>query len=373
MSKGSSYWSTARGKIGNTVVSINKGQRIERAYQPVVSNPKSKAQMTQRAIFAAAVKFYKHATQNFFKFAFENKKQTESDYNAFMRNNRGVGMICSRDQYLNNYYPAIGNRFMMTQGSLSEIVTTENVEELAIYLAPTSSLNADIVDMTVGQLSTLLEANYGDLADGDFFTLVRVKSSLEDIKDEPTSAPKWTIVQIALDSTSEEKVTDFGFEMANFYANEKKAKFFDTDADHFDSFAVMVSRKTEAGIKVGNSYLYLNDIAATVYNDSLQTGFREAALISWGSTGDTILGGSLVNTSSEKPVEVYYTVTLIAGNHGSVDPAGETQVKAGESLVIKATPNSGYNFKQWSDGDDNPTRTITPTGDMTLTATFENQ
>lgn len=43
---------TARGKLGNMVFSRVDGQQIARAYNPVVANPKTVGQATQRAIFA---------------------------------------------------------------------------------------------------------------------------------------------------------------------------------------------------------------------------------------------------------------------------------------------------------------------------------
>ena len=38
---------------------------------------------------------------------------------------------------------------------------------------------------------------------------------------------------------------------------------------------------------------------------------------------------------------------------------------------MKATANSGYKFKKWSDGDTNAERMVTVDGDKSLTATFE--
>lgn len=49
--------------------------------------------MLQRASFASAVRLYQLATQSFFKFAFEDKKERESDYNAFMRHNIARGAV----------------------------------------------------------------------------------------------------------------------------------------------------------------------------------------------------------------------------------------------------------------------------------------
>lgn len=75
MAKGNLFWNLGRGKVGSLVLSINKGQVVTRQYQPNVANPRSNAQMLQRARFASCVNFYKRASENFFKFAYEDKKQ----------------------------------------------------------------------------------------------------------------------------------------------------------------------------------------------------------------------------------------------------------------------------------------------------------
>ena len=54
---------------------------------------------------------------------------------------------------------------------------------------------------------------------------------------------------------------------------------------------------------------------------------------------------------------------------GSVSGGG--QYAAGSQATVTATPNSGYQFKQWSDGNTSATRSVTVNADMTLTATFE--
>ena len=96
MSKGSSYWGTATGKIGNTVVRVRKGVRVESAYQPNVKNPRSNSQVVQRGKFSDAVGYYKRAMANFFKMAFEDKKTNETDFNAFMRHNVSRAYVYSR-------------------------------------------------------------------------------------------------------------------------------------------------------------------------------------------------------------------------------------------------------------------------------------
>jgi uncharacterized repeat protein (TIGR02543 family) len=58
------------------------------------------------------------------------------------------------------------------------------------------------------------------------------------------------------------------------------------------------------------------------------------------------------------------SVNGVTGNY-SQSVAYNTQ------LTLVATPDSGYVFDGWSDGDTNATRTITVTNDLTLTAAFD--
>ena len=69
--------------------------------------------------------------------------------------------------------------------------------------------------------------------------------------------------------------------------------------------------------------------------------------------------------------ETKYLLTLAVNDPqmGSVSGGGE-YLNATE-VEIKATPNSGYKFVKWSDGDTNATRTYVTTGEAkTLTAEF---
>jgi hypothetical protein len=75
-------------------------------------------------------------------------------------------------------------------------------------------------------------------------------------------------------------------------------------------------------------------------------------------------------------LNVNYNVSISAGSNGSVSVNGVTgdysqSVSNGTQLTLVATPDSGYVFDDWSDGDTNATRTITVTNDLTLTAAFE--
>ena len=62
-----------------------------------------------------------------------------------------------------------------------------------------------------------------------------------------------------------------------------------------------------------------------------------------------------------------YNVTLNAEN-GVIVGAGE--YAHGTEVTLTATPNEGYHFVKWSDGETNATRAIIVTADLTLTAEF---
>ena len=78
-----------------------------------------------------------------------------------------------------------------------------------------------------------------------------------------------------------------------------------------------------------------------------------------------------VNYNYGAPVPV--TVTLIADEGGTVSGGG-TYLE-GEAVTVTATPNPGYHFVGWFNGDskvnDNASYSFAVTGDMTLTARFE--
>lgn len=78
-----------------------------------------------------------------------------------------------------------------------------------------------------------------------------------------------------------------------------------------------------------------------------------------------------VFTPKSQPTK-YYTIELIAGIGGSVSvyPQLEKYI-AGMSVSIEATPDMGYMFTRWSDGDTHSKRTVVLSSDSTLTASFQ--
>lgn len=300
MAKGSLFWSKARGKLGDVVLSQLKGVQIARAYQPQVANPRSTAQTDQRILFSNAVKFYKHATQNLFKFAYEDKRNNESYYNAFMRKNAKVSMLPLRSQYLNPNYPAIGNRYLMADGSLPAL-PLELEKEDGQWSINLGTVTSAAEDMTVGEVSTAMVKKFA-LQGGDIITLVYIDTSVQTITDEGIKSPSWYIGQFIIDT---ENTTDFnqymikhGFLDVNCQAQKNSTgigKIMIPDPEPFAGAACAIVSRAVSGqqLLVSEAYLINNEEADKIYQASLQTAFRNEALNSWGRKTEAILQGSI--------------------------------------------------------------------------------
>ena len=313
MSKGSLFFGRASGKLGQIVLSNVKGQQIARAWQPKVANPRTSVQQIQRAKFANAVKFYKRATQNLFKFAYEDKRKTESDYNAFMRHNVDKSCVLDRTSYDNPNYPALGYWYIAA-GSLGELLCdgydSRTLTDAAGLLSPVSDPDSRYLfpegvtesTATIAQVSDYFKHDFGAL-DGDFVTFVGINSDFKQISDQPSFGPFWSITQIKIDSSNsklfletvnKQAVNSLGIDITDragaivWKSSENKAVW----------FGVILSRVTPTGVLVSTSNLGGNSASAGALTASEKDPYRQQALNSWLRSSDPILKGAVVKKSN---------------------------------------------------------------------------
>lgn len=311
MAKGSLFVGSGTGKVGNLVLANTKSGQVTRVYQPNVANPKTKGQMLQRAKFADAVKFFKQATEGFFKFAFEDKTKVESDYNAFMRHNIKNALPLSRELYDSPSVPALGDVFQMSQGRISVDAAASFVAKAAaVENGPaedlTITLPAAAADATVGAVSQVL-INAGLLA-GDIVTIVRIGSALtvanvDDLTafDDTVNPPKWTIYQFVLnaeDTTPLAAVPAKGYDVTDgvralTISDDKKslAAVFTTGASQWG--ALVITRNSDSVLYASTSYLVGDTVAGQILAKVTSDAAVANALSSWGSKGTAILKGSI--------------------------------------------------------------------------------
>ena len=306
MSKGSSYWGTATGKIGNTVVRVRKGVRVESAYQPNVTNPRSKGQVVQRGKFSDAVGFYKRAMANFFKMAFEDKKTNETDFNAFMRHNVSRAYVYSRQMVKGGEgaLPYIG-KWLLTYGSLYSPEVKSSASGITTFMLAGGS-----EDTMGGIFTEWIET--GIAQEGDILTIVRVMTSADGAgADEYTDealgllpgftytdalpagvGPVWRVNQYVIDTKStlvlgQQPWYKDNTGLINFADMGKAA------TDSARAAAVIITRKTANGLLCSTSQLVWNkkgeDMMSSMATEDWLQGQRKA----W-SSEDVILAGALV-------------------------------------------------------------------------------
>lgn len=305
MSKGSLFFGNASGKLGQVVLSTVKGQQIARAWQPKVANPKTSQQQLQRAKFANAVKFFKRAQQNLFKFAFEDKRKNESDYNAFMRHNVVSSAVLDRSVYDNFNYPAFADNWLLSYGSLGEInADNDQANKDVVQLLNFPLGTGEIANLTIASASQAF-VDYYKAINGDFVTLVGVYSTAKSLTDVPNVSPEWSIVQFVVDTTNTGKLVenlkkqDIGAE--DFFAKDGKEPaniIFSVSNVGCAWLGVILSRVTANGVKVSTSNLMPNYYAYEIYKNSLELGYRQSALNSWGRSSEPILKGGIAKSTN---------------------------------------------------------------------------
>lgn len=297
MSKGNMLLGYARGSVGDVVMSRVKGQQVAKARNRKPANPKTNKQMAQRASFIAPVKFFTHGVQALFKFAYSDKKVTESDFNAFQRNNAKASFPVTKAENESNAFPALGE-YLMAKGKLPEI-PTEKLE--GVLNANFVNLGAREIPTTIAQLSAAFVAQ-GLADEGDIITIVAIDENVafagpNELVVGVGNAPKWTLNQFIVDSSNPATVAtelpniDFRQEDGTLLLETKH--FADSEATHLHAVAYVRSKETALGLEVSTAYLknggYIDDYIAY----RRQAAQVNKVLADWGATGEAILQGSI--------------------------------------------------------------------------------
>lgn len=287
MAKSKSFFGLRRGSTKTMTYSVLNGAQITKDRVVGGENPRTRNQQTQRSLFANVVKFYKHSRKALFKFAFEDKRITESDYNAFVRHNVGRSLVLSKDAVDAPNFPALGKNWMLTYGTLPSPDVEYNDTAAAWRFDAPSAGETEVT--SVAAISQILINDFG-LQVGDIVTYVRVSSAeTTSVDSRPNYPPLWSITQIRVDPNSED---------TRSFAHAVNGKIIMDNGllpAIVGAAAVIFSRPISGQpLRVSTSYLVNNTGAEELIEGVSGIAYIESALSSWGAGDEAILEGALV-------------------------------------------------------------------------------
>lgn len=307
MAKGNMLLGMSRGSVGDVTFYRSGGSQRARARNRKPANPMTVRQQTQRAKFANAVKFHKQVTSNFFRFAYEDKKVNESDYNAFMRHNVGnsgfIGAMASKI----SSWPALG-LWEVTAGSLPEITVYVPVSKKFF----TAGFGVSGALTTVGDLSADLIAQGDTWREGDIFTVLLYRAtgaaSLPTVDTDTAhvaSAGYLQFIVNSADNTALDTITafvgdvEFGIKVDDtdgFQVSGDGSSFTNAWDNDLLQCAIIHSRNTASGLLVSTQSMVANK--PQVITDALNESgtYYNAVLADWDAAAEAVLqGGGAAN------------------------------------------------------------------------------
>ena len=290
---------SAKGKVGNLVLYTRMGSQITRAYQSTVKNPKTSGQMLQRAKFSNAVKFYQKAVQHFFKFAYQDQKQTETAFNAFMRHNVDRACLLRKDEVNDPYFPAFG-RWQMSQGSLAAPMVPKFNNQNALF----ANTGIKGTEKTVADLSSILIGQGYHV--GDIITFVCISSLVTSVDFDLSNyydsgnllQPQWDIRQLIVSTSDQTPISDIpslGPSVGVLSAVNGGLQFAFNNPKYSNAVAVIATRKGSGVTYASNAELVPNSVTLAMINATTTTAWIAEVTASWQSQGDAILQGSVAN------------------------------------------------------------------------------
>lgn len=284
-----------RGSVGNETYAINRGENIVKSKIIQVNDAKTPEQIEQRSKLQNAVKAYQNMTPDFLKKCFEDKKQKQSTYNAFVSHNAKMAQPFFKKYSDDKNVIGIG-KFQVSYGSLKDlpIAKTADItvnEKKYKYFG--IELNNNIADdANVGAVSALLTEKY-QIKSGSLINAVSIyntgvsynaNNENDPIVFTDTHSVKRAKQNFIINSGSEETLASKGFKIVktqdmkylvmleeNSAVNVAEGCIYETDNEAFNALgycAYFVSLKEGTKIMVSNSVTnpnkHLEDLIAKI-------------------------------------------------------------------------------------------------------------
>lgn len=319
MAKGNIILGYLRGSIGDITFFRAKGQQLSRARNRAPANPRTAAQMDQRAKMACAVKFYSQVGTNFFKYAFEGKKDKESYFNAFVKNNILLGGYIGKQASRVYDFPALG-AWQISSGTLPEITAPfpQSVRGVVFSVGTVSGTPLT----TISDLSkALIGSDSSRWREGDILTCLCYcatnYATLPTISTDQGNRAYTAVWQIRLSTNNSATLPSIEFPLLDtsfdcqLYTNG--LSFIGSTGSEYTNnlycFGMIHSRNTANGLRVSSSTLVAPQSPDLLSVVSLSSGsYYNAVIADWQATDDAVLQGGLSTV-------INYSAPLLLGRY----------------------------------------------------------
>lgn len=246
----------ARQKLGGAVAYTLNGQQILRKEAAKVANPRTTSQMNQRVRLANLVNFYRANKPWMARGAFESKKQTWSDYNAFVSLN-----IQSTNIALTKAEAAVGAciaaPYVLTKGTLGVLNYVKQGNGIELSVPGLASASGNSWDV----FCQCLKDAYPWIQEGDQISIIHIQNK-RDSMDIPRIVVKYAESWISTTIQDRTIATAFTPSLTGVtfaVANDKLTISTTAQAGVADAFSVIISRSVGGTIKVSNQSLIVCD------------------------------------------------------------------------------------------------------------------
>lgn len=319
-------------RLGGAVFYQNNGQTVVRELAPSVKNPRTTAQMIQRARLANLVSMYRANLEWMKRGAFETKKPTQSDYNKFVSVNSAAQPL-----YFTKAMVAGGasvvDAYMITQGSYPSVTTQlsgdgQNIVS-NLYLDPAVITGTVSVDTTtVAELTEALLSQNDIIKEGDQLSLILNYQRMSSASVPFVVAQSFEVI---LSTSDTRTLASVGFPEAfvSVQQGANKSLAIAVNNDQMGA-AIILSRTVGGRIMVSTQELVLSGPQKTVVSQYRTQSAMDAYLKSYGEGSNDFLdsntsgGGS---SSSNSGPALLTDVNGIAGGSASFNlPANQPVV-----------------------------------------------
>lgn len=319
----------AKQRLAGAVLYQNNGQTLIRELAASVSNPRTASQMTQRVRLSNCVAVYR-ANKFWMKYAFEDKKDKESDYNAFIGENIGSNAVALTKSEV-NAGAAVAAPYTITRGSLGSIEQSIFEDELKtnLYMLDNSVLST----MTVGEFSRQLIAANNGIVEGMQLSFIANIQQTNNLTGVPYLVVR--AYEVILDTTNTRQLSEYfpGEFMGSADLGDGNIRV-TADCTVFGqgAFAFILSHTVGGVTRVSTQSLQL--VGNTVYNQHTTTGAWQAAIESYGESSESFLDSKNANTAANVAGTVSLLSAIINGTRVYPGSVYEGDIKRGEQVQL---------------------------------------